>query len=276
MNQKERDQLAYTLAYDYLLGLHVDGITPELVGKYLHVSEAKSRPDSIPRIYENLLLSAQNANMKAGVIGGSIGGVDKLGPLLYNFQPLDVLAKYTLGWEQILDEIEKQLHPAGKIRRTSRSIWPHYCQTILSAAEFLIQFHSAAEFYGWVNFFDHDDRARTALPLLLEKEIAGFGFALSCDFLKELGYSNYAKPDVHIRDIFNGLNLCRNHADDYEVFHAVVRVARNVGVTPYNADKLFWLIGSGYFYDDLHIGDNGRIGSHKADFIPYARTQLDR
>jgi hypothetical protein len=25
-------------------------------------------------------------------------------------------------------------------------------------------------------------------------------------------------------------------------------MASNVGVTPYNVNKLFWLIGSGYFY----------------------------
>lgn len=37
----------------------------------------------------------------------------------------------------------------------------------------------------------------------------------------------------------------RGGADsNYEGFNAVARVARNAGVTPYNVDKLFWLIGS--------------------------------
>ena len=212
--------------------------------------------------------------MKAGGVGGAIGGVDKLGTVLCDFQPSEVLAKFTTSWEQVLDEIEGRLKPTGKIRRTSRSIWPHYCQTILSAAQFMVQFPTVDDFYQWVDFFDHDDRARAALPLLLDREIDGFGFALACDFLKELGYINFAKPDVHLRDIFVGLKLCSEKADDYEVFKAVVRVAKNAGVTPYNADKLFWLVGSGYFYDDEHIGEKGRIGSRKSDFIAYAQGQL--
>jgi len=212
--------------------------------------------------------------MKAGVVGGAIGGVDKLGVVLCGFQPSEVLAKFTAGWKQVLAEIEARLQPTGKIRRTSRSIWPHYCQTILSAAQFMAQFSRADEFYQWVDFFDHDDRARAALPLLLGREIDGFGFALACDFLKELGYINFAKPDVHLRGIFVGLRLCPEKPGDYEVFKAVVRVAKNAEVTPYNADKLFWLIGSGYFYDDKHIGKKGKIGSHKADFIAYAQRRL--
>jgi hypothetical protein len=53
-------------------------------------------------------------------------------------------------------------------------------------------------------------------------------------------------------------------------------VAQNVGVTPYNVDKVFWLIGSGYFYDDPQIGKNGRIGSRKKEFINMAQPRLER
>lgn len=51
-------------------------------------------------------------------------------------------------------------------------------------------------------------------------------------------------------------------------------LAGHAEVSPYNADKVFWLIGSGYFYDDPHIGTNGRIGSYKQNFIKYARATL--
>ena len=111
--------------------------------------------------------------------------------------------------------------------------------------------------------------------MLLSQEIEGFGFALSCDFLKELGYINFPKPDVHLRDIFTALGLCEDKPDDYKLFKAVIRLAENAGVTPYNADKVFWLIGSGYFYDDPHIGKNGRVGRLKEVFIDYARPILN-
>ena len=85
----------------------------------------------------------------------------------------------------------------------------------------------------------------------------------------------FAKPDVHVKDIFGSLGLFPPGADDYEVFRAVGRLARNAGVTPYNADKLFWLVGSGYFYDDPDVGNRGKIGRHKKDFIEVARERLE-
>lgn len=136
------------------------------------------------------------------------------------------------------------------------------------------QFETADDFYNWVSFFDNDSRARPALPMLLASEIEGFGFALASDFLKELGFVNFGKPDVHLRDIFVGLNLCPADASDYEVSKAIVRLAENSNVSPYNADKIFWLIGSGFFYDDKQIGNKGKVGSRKAAFISEAKVKL--
>ena len=141
--------------------------------------------------------------MKAGVIGSSIGGVEKLSQVLFDFAPSRVLEHYSF-WESILDDIEAQLKPRGCIRRTSRSLWPKYCQTILSSARFLSQFASADDFYDWIDFFDEDERARPAMPMLLAQEIDGFGFALACDFLKELGYENFPSL-IFTSKIFFGL-----------------------------------------------------------------------
>ena len=270
----EIDKKAYELAKGYLPSLKIKAVTHTLVEKYLNPASLSPRPASKQGLYQRVLESAQNANMKAGVIGRAIGGVDKLAPVLGDFDPKTVLTKYKDGWEAILDEIVKRLKPRGQIRRTPRSIWPRYCQTITSAAIFVEQFDSAEAFFRWVDFFDQDDRARASLPMLLSHEIEGFGFALSCDFLKELGYVNFPKPDVHLRDIFTALKLCQDGDDDYQLFTAIVRVASHANVTPYNADKVFWLIGSGYFYDDVSVGSKGRIGSKKQDFIEVARSEL--
>ncbi len=270
------DKQAYLLAKSYLPNLGLNEITANLIEKYLNPLTLNPKPTLKEGIYQRILESAQNANMKAGVIGRAIGGVSKLSVVLENFNPKAVLNKYGNGWESILDDIVKQLQPRGEIRRTQKSIWPHYCQTILSAANFVEQFASADDFFSWVDFFDKDDRARASLPMLLSREIEGFGFALSCDFLKELGYVNFPKPDVHLRDIFSSLNLCQAKADDYQLFKAIIRLAGHANVSAYNADKVFWLIGSGYFYDNPEIGNNGRIGSHKQDFIEYARPILHK
>jgi hypothetical protein len=131
VNQSELDSVAYDLAKDFLVRSGADkGVTPGLVEKYLHLDKAV-RPQTVAGLYERVLESAQSANMGAGVIGGSIGGVHRLGPVLCDFQPTQVLKKYTLGWEGVLDEIEARLQPRGSLRRTPRSIWPRYCRTIL-------------------------------------------------------------------------------------------------------------------------------------------------
>jgi hypothetical protein len=274
VSQQELDRATYELAKDFLLWSGVNkGVTPELIEKYLHLSTP--RPNTLAGLYEHMLESAQSANMKAGVVGGSIGGVGRLRPVLCDFEPALVLETYRSGWEGVLDDIVAHLKPRGSVPRTSKSIWPRYCRSVLSGARFLTRFSSTDDFYGWVDFFDEDERARPALPLLLAQEIDGFGFALACDFLMGIGYENFSKPDVHVKDIFQAFGLCPWGSTDYEVFKAVARVARNVGVTPYNVDKLFWLIGSGYFYDDPQIGHKGRTGGRKKEFIEKCRAKLD-
>ncbi len=129
--------------------------------------------------------------------------------------------------------------------------------------------------HAWVDFFDNDDRARPALPLLLAQEVAGIGFPLACDFLKDLGYVSFAKPDVHIRGIFRGLGLC-GPGGDYELFRAVIRVAENAGVSPYGVDKIFWLVGSGKYHADEHIGRSEKAGGRKKAFIEHAKPILER
>lgn len=191
-----------------------------------------------------------------------------MGEVLFGFDPVKVASR---GWDAdlLLDQIVERLHPVGQVRRGSRSLWPRFCRAVVDGAEFLAQFESADEFNEWVKLFDNDDRTRPALPMLLSYEIDGLGFALACDFLKELGYVDFGKPDVHLKEIFSALGLSRSKGD-YDVFKAIVRVARHAGVTCYHVDKLFWLIGSGNFYLD-----GVTVGRQRTDFIEYARQQQE-
>lgn len=120
-----------------------------------------------------------------------------------------------------------------------------------------------------------DDQMRPFLPMLLGFEIDGFGFALSCDFLKEMGYVNFGKPDTHIKDIFIELGFLTNTAKnslkaDYLSLKLIERIAKNNGRAPYAVDKLLWLIGSGNFYLDKI-----EIGSKKKEFIAFMKKQIN-
>ena len=105
--------------------------------------------------------------------------------------------------------------------------------------------------------------------MIMSSEIYGIDFALACDFLKEIGYVNFGKPDIHIKQIFKELNLVEVNANDYNTLKAITRISENVSQTAYAVDKVFWLIGSGYFYDHEELGNNGRTGSLKKEFIDF-------
>jgi hypothetical protein len=260
------DKKVFDLARSYLL--RFEQVTPEVLDRHLSVP-AKDRPEELPGIFFNLVFSAQNRHSLPKVIGRAIGGVESLSDILCGFEPRRVLEKYAEGGaERLLDDVIEELLAGFPPRREARSHWPAYCRAILSGAAFLAQFRNGADFHDWVAFFDQDDRARPALPALLSHELDGFGFALACDFLKELGYHNFGKPDVHLKVIFSGLGLAESN-DDYTVFKAITRLSGNAGVTPYAADKVFWLVSTGRLYHD-----GIEIGRHRDEFIEYAAAEL--
>lgn len=263
-------------AYDKAKKFLIDQIPAKdaeaILEHYLSLRDKSQSPVSLEELYQRLLASAQNANMKAGVVGGSIGGIEKLATVLFNFNPSRVADTYGTNSDQVLSEIESKLKPSGKIRKTPKSIWPKYCKTILSSARFFKQFASGEEFYDWANHLYQDKRSIAALPMILAEEIYGVGYPLACDFLKELGFINYGKPDVHIIEIFEGLSLCHKGATPYQIQKIIVQMADEKGVSAYNVDKLFWLIGSGKFYDHPALGNQGSIGRSKDRFIEQANS----
>jgi len=253
MNESEYDNKIYECARKFLSENTPKEATDEIIESYLNYSiKPNSKNWTIEQLFLRFLESAQNANMKAGVIGGSINGVDNLGKVLFQFNPKVVHQNFEDS-EKLLDVIIEKLQPNGAIRRTEKSIWPKYCKTIISMSEFLSQFEDANDFFKWTDFFYNDKRSMSALPMILSEEVYGIGFPLACDFLKELGYIEYGKPDVHIKDIFEAHNLISRNSTDYQILKSIIRIANNVGTTAYNVDKLFWLIGSGKFYNHKDI-----------------------
>ncbi len=265
MNSVQHDKHVFELAESFLTSLMTKdklSVTKEMVSKYFQVERVNTLAD----IYFHLLLSAQNANMKARVIGGSIDGIENLGYILCDFEPRDILKKYGNNTKSVFADVKEKVKPRGRVN--PHGLWAKYCETIISGAQFLGQFTSAEDFYKWADWFYEDERARPALPLLLKEEIKGFGLALSCDFLKELGYLEYGKPDVWLRKILVSLELCSEEATDRELLMAIIRIAKNAGVTTYKVDKVFWLIGSGNFYMD-----NKKARRSAERFIEFVKSQ---
>lgn len=262
----------YSAAKKFLIRQIPSSDAKHIVESYLELPDKSNAPVPINELFARLLASAQNANMKASVIGGSISGIDNLGKALFSFNPSKVQKAFANDPDRLLKHIVKVLKPSGKIRNTSRSIWPKYCRTILSAATFFGQFKSSSDFYAWANHLYQDQRSMAALPMILAAEVEGIGYPLACDFLKDLGFVDYGKPDVHIIDIFVGIGLCDKGASPYQVQKVISQIARAANVSSYNVDKLFWLIGSGKFYKHPELGNEGLIGRKKEQFIAEFNT----
>lgn len=265
-NMIEYDNKIHRLAYEFLLTF--DDIDEKIIDKQLQEVD-NITVDNLNDIFFRFIVSLQNANMKANVIGKSIGGIEEIKKVIPTLESMDNFKDEN----ELLRKIFKELKPHSNKEidqhiHDDSSIWKKYVKSLFEVKRFLSHFKNIHDFKDWVEFFNEDDRARPALPMILSNEIYGLGFALACDFLKEIGYLNFGKPDVHIKYIFYELGLSKNKKD-YNILKDIVRVSRNVGKKPYHVDKLFWLIGSGRFYlSDIEIGRQREI------FIEYVKSKL--
>jgi len=231
-------------------------VTEQMIDR--HLSEWKERkPSSLSGLFRAFIMHAQN---RQGM-PNAIGDIDNLSPFLLGFNPKDVLSTYS-SWGDLFDTIQSNYTPPGRMERgNNRNYWVIYCKAILSIAQFLSSYESLEDFDDFVSGFLTNEYSLLALPLLLEREIFGFGFALACDCLKENGYPQFIKPDTHLNDISRGLGITEATAS-FQVFKDVERYCKRINALPYEVDKLFWLVGSGRFYlFDI------KVNSSKWDFI---------
>lgn len=257
--------------------MRFDGITRKVIEKQLIPEEKRIKPKEINDIYKSILSSAQNVQMSPNVIGGAISGekgnIDPLEDILYNFNPQKVHEEYSGLSNHHL--YKKVIEPTLYRKPNKIKLWLRYTKTILSAASFLTNFTDVKDFYNFIDKYYENELIRPFLPMLLSFEIDGFGFSLACDFLKEMGYVNYGKPDTHIKDIFISLSFMNKISKysakaDYYSLQIIDRLAKSNDMNSYAIDKLLWLIGSGYFYlNEPEI----KIGNNKKEFIKYIKDK---
>ncbi len=249
----------FKAAEDFLLGkledLNLDD-PKNILEKYRKPESYDRKFPGMPGVMKRMLVSWTNAQSRANVIGE----IDDLEKSLDRFEPTKVLRRFRdVEEENLANQLLYHISEStGKpcTPRSTRSHWPQFAKGIISICRFLDNFEDDRAFRHWVEQFYSRPNTRAALPLVLSQEIHGYGFALSCDFLKELGYAEYGKPDVHIRDILISLRFCHPSTSDYMVYKRMIDLAGQAGVSPYEFDKFLWLIGSGKFYQDSSIEPN--------------------
>jgi hypothetical protein len=259
-------RLIFKEARKYLL--RFPQVSNTLIDKYLDEWKCNI-PNSIEDLLEGVLLSVRNRQGMPNTITDN--DVENLKAYLFGYNPRKIQCEFQNNWKQVFKIIESQYHPKGNLDiNNERCYWAIFCKAVVSASNFLARFANMNEFNQFVEAFYLNEYTRVALPLLLEREVRGMGFALACDFLKDNGFPKFVKPDVHIKAIFNGLEISDSD-DDYQVFKDVIRFSEKIGEIPFRVDKIFWLVGSGRFYDD-----DIKIQTNRDEFILEVKKLLDR
>ena len=266
VNQKEAEMKAlYEHAYYFLKRNLPDGVPETDLNRYLVVDARSFR--TIQDVFERFIESAQNYQRMPNVIKFRERKT-VVKKILYNYDLDEIVEKCDI--ETLYHKFRTEFKVTSA--DTKRNSWYKWSSSIIDSAKFLREFKRVEDFEKFVDLFSFNVHTRIALPLLISKRIRGIGFALACDALKELGFVEYPKPDVHILDIFSSLNLCKR--DEIAAVECVVRMseicrAKDSSVTPYKIDKILWLICSGNFYNH-----NIKAKSLKKSFIESTKKLL--
>lgn len=220
-----------------------------------------NKKNNLKDVYIRMIMSLQNRQGFTNFLGP----VDQMKDILFDFDCKMVYQEYSNNPEKLFNKFHEQFPNRKFDINNTKNAWYQYTKGVISCAKFLKQFDNISDFDSFIQSFTANEFTVAALPMVLEKEISGYGFPLACDFLKESGYMDYGKPDVHLNEIFKGVGLVNKDASDYEVAKAISKMANEVGEKAVIIDKIFWIIGSG----KMEVcGVN--IGRQKKDFIELA------
>ena len=242
MNKSDRDWniQVYSRAVSFLEDITPAGINLE---KYYVIKDSKIR--NLRNVYYQFIRSAQNYQQMPNVIAFDSRKKD-IEEILYGYD-------YKKISEMNPKNLYKEFRRRFKIKSedSKYNSWSKWSNSIVDAAKFMKEFRNIEDFRSFVERFDYNVHTSMALPLLISEKINGIGFALACDLLKELGFTRYPKPDVHLKEVFSKLGLSDD--DPISTFEAIVRMSDickdiDESVTPYKVDKIIWLICSGKYY----------------------------
>lgn len=240
----------------------------------LHMKpEKKDSRTQISELLSGILFSAQNRQDANRVIQGSVKGKwNGLRKILLDFDPEKILETWKSA-DELFDYIRRSKKVTGAKRNDPRSRWPQFCKSVISGSQFISRFKTGDKFIAWVETFMKTPDTAAALPLVLAEEIDGFGLALACDFLKELGYEQFPKPDIHIKRLAHRLRIS-SATSDYMLLRDLMRLEpllKPLNLSLYGFDKYLWLIGSGRFYMIEEEGYELRIGRQTDPFLKHMR-----
>jgi len=120
-----------------------------------------------------------------------------------------------------------------------------------------------------MNYSDQIMIGKKAYSLTRDYLLGFLDYCVSAEIL-----SHYLNICTGLIRIFHGIGLCPVKSAGFQLFNCITRVAEHNRGNAYHTDKLFWLIGSGYFFDHKEISKRGRIKTNRDEFVQWALGKL--
>ena len=250
-------------------------LNPKVIDEYLSPRNSYKKL-TLQTIFIRLITSAANSTMVSNVIQFTGSRKDKILQGILGIEGLESIPLKDKDFRPYLEQfsainIDKtftRLDTKGILDGNGEKLRKRWLHSVQDSGSFLLNFKSGTDFSE--RFASLPSDYLFAGPILIKRKITGIGFALACDALKELGFTQYVKPDTHINTVFIQLGLARDVSSKLDtqlnVFDAAIRLVNTYNksnskpITAYELDKLIWLSCSGHFY--LH---KTRIGKGKKD-----------
>lgn len=290
MKQNNKNQIIYDTAISLLTEMREQvqdvsmGDLVDLDGYFNPTS-----PRTLNEVLEQFAASAQNAQGFPKVI--KLDSESRKEELREAFHGYDVtwVAK-EMDSDPMGSSLWRRYSPEAQTHNPRQNTWVKWVRAIKESAEYLIRYRDVSAFLSVVESNLGDAESQANLAFNIARNVKGLGFALACDALKELGFTSYAKPDVHITVIFRELGLLPELVSEvrhwykapdwcnYQIFKQVIDFASScheygdetAPVTPYKVDKVMWLVSTGSFYREKR-----ELGTRRTKFIQRAKEQLE-
>lgn len=266
MTTKEKNCFVYKKAIEYLWEKS-EGLTQEMLDTYLD----DKRKSTMNEVFQVAVYSFRDWNPQFGK-SGITEHKEEIESLFKDFDVYHFNQNISTLPEDELDELFKRAF------KGSNDAYKKVKENVCCTAKFLSEFKNSAEMYAYFDSFDSTKKEeRDKLIQTIANRIKWWGVALVANWLKDIGMSNYSKPDEHVVYIISNLGLSSD--DEYDVIEAVFRIAEDYKLidneaSAFKLDRLLWLIGSkSRFYNHKNIVI---FTGNREEFVEIVKRELDQ
>ena len=268
MAKENRIGFIYKEAMDYLQE-HSHVLTNEI--KYEKILDAyleNERKTTMNEVFETAVFSFNDWNHNTGKNG--IKAHEEEVKALFNDFDLNYFNDKvkTLTDDELEELFKKAFYGSCEAYKKLK-------KNVCDVAVYLSGFKGVTKMYEYFDSFDSTKASeRKKLIDEIAKRIKWWGTALVPNWLKDIGMSNYSKPDMHVVSIISGIGL--SSEDCYEVMEAVFKIADDyksvdADASAFKLDRILWLIGTGNFYNHKDIVS---YDGNEDDFIGTVKPKL--